>query len=94
MSDPTRRRTTGPLVPDRDWTADAHCARVDPFVWDAYVEGVGGDAKRICRACPVARPCLEDALSRNEVHGVWGGLTYPERRSLRRRALKDRNAAA
>ena len=91
MSDPTRRRPS-PFVLDRDWTLDAHCARVDPFVWDAYVEGADScrEAKRICRACPVARLCLREALSRDEQHGVWGGLTYREGRSLR---PKDRRVA-
>lgn len=36
-------------------------------------------AKKTCQACPVKGLCLQDALSRGERHGVWGGLTTPER---------------
>ena len=30
-------------------------------------------AKAICRTCPLAAACLENALARNEAYGVWGG---------------------
>jgi WhiB family redox-sensing transcriptional regulator len=30
-------------------------------------------ARRICVACPVAGPCLQGALNRQEPCGVWGG---------------------
>jgi WhiB family redox-sensing transcriptional regulator len=30
-------------------------------------------AKRICGACPLAAPCLQGALDRQEPWGVWGG---------------------
>ena len=34
-------------------------------------------AKTICRACPVIEACREHA--RNEMFGVWGGLSAEER---------------
>ncbi|MDQ2754653.1 MAG: WhiB family transcriptional regulator [Actinomycetota bacterium] len=37
-------------------------------------------AKAICRACPVRRPCLDYALRIREPHGIWGGLNELERR--------------
>jgi len=37
--------------------------------------------KAICARCPVREQCLEWALDHEE-HGVWGGLTKKERRSL------------
>ncbi|MEZ5171643.1 MAG: WhiB family transcriptional regulator [Acidimicrobiia bacterium] len=39
-------------------------------------------AKEICATCPVQPECLEYALSIREPHGIWGGLTEVERRSL------------
>jgi len=39
-------------------------------------------AKAVCATCPVAGPCLQQALSSQERHGVWGGLTAEERLRL------------
>jgi WhiB family redox-sensing transcriptional regulator len=45
-----------------------------------------GRAKRVCAGCPVQSLCLEWALLAGIDHGVWGGLSEEERRSLRRQA--------
>jgi WhiB family transcriptional regulator, redox-sensing transcriptional regulator len=42
------------------------------------------DAKAVCAACRVKSECLEFALRLKVAHGVWGGLSERERRSLRR----------
>ena len=42
-------------------------------------------AKRVCADCPVQSFCLEWALLAGIDHGVWGGLSEEERRSVRRR---------
>jgi WhiB family redox-sensing transcriptional regulator len=39
-------------------------------------------AKDICQSCPVLGECREYALQIREPHGVWGGLSENERRSL------------
>jgi WhiB family redox-sensing transcriptional regulator len=39
-------------------------------------------AKAICADCAVQEPCLEYALRIREPHGIWGGLSELERRSL------------
>jgi uncharacterized membrane protein len=44
-------------------------------------------ARQICAGCPVWQPCLEFALSRGIVHGIWGGLSERDRRALRSRHL-------
>lgn len=31
-------------------------------------------AKAICRKCPLTATCLNDAIERSEVCGVWGGV--------------------
>ena len=39
-------------------------------------------AKAICKTCPVQAECLTYALQIREQHGIWGGLSEAERRSL------------
>lgn len=39
-------------------------------------------AKNICEACAVLDECRYYALSIREQHGVWGGLSEQERRTL------------
>ena len=73
------------------WQLDAACAaqagQVDFF--PARGESVR-DAKAVCARCPVKSDCLEFALRLKVAHGVWGGLSERERRTLRR----DRHRAA
>jgi WhiB family redox-sensing transcriptional regulator len=74
----------------RAWQEQAECAhyagRVDFF--PARGESVR-DAKAVCGVCPVRRECLEFAMRLKVVHGVWGGLSERERRSLRRDRNRD-----
>jgi len=51
------------------------------------------EAKAVCRRCPLMESCLQGALERGESAGVFGGLSEPERRSLKRRAARQRTAA-
>ena len=44
------------------------------------------DAKAICASCAVAPECLQYALKIREAHGIWGGTTELERRSISERA--------
>ena len=73
------------------WQQDAacvHCAgRVDFF--PARGESVR-EAKAVCAVCPVREECLDFALRLKVAHGVWGGLSERERRSVRR----DRHRAS
>lgn len=43
-------------------------------------------AKAICAGCAVRQACLDFALDVREPHGIWGGLTEAERRTLLDRA--------
>ena len=58
-----------------------HAGEVDFF--PARGESVR-EAKAVCAQCPVRRECLEFALRLKVAHGVWGGLSERERRTLRR----------
>jgi WhiB family redox-sensing transcriptional regulator len=51
------------------------------------------EAKAVCRRCPLMETCLQGALERGENYGVFGGLSATERRSLKRRAARQRAAA-
>ncbi len=81
-----------------NWDIEAGCQSVDPEVFfpDRPSDRALA-AKAICRGCPVRTQCLEFALSARLDHGVWGGLTEVERRSLRRsrqrRARREVEAA-
>ena len=39
-------------------------------------------AKVICAECPVKLLCLQYALESRQPYGIWGGLTWPERKKL------------
>lgn len=39
-------------------------------------------AKEVCAGCPVRLDCLDHAVTIGEQHGIWGGLTAKERRTL------------
>jgi WhiB family redox-sensing transcriptional regulator len=45
-------------------------------------------AKALCLMCPVRPGCLQVALARPALVGVWGGLTEGERSALRRSRRK------
>lgn len=71
-----------------DWHAQASCRGVDPdLFFPEQIEGGGTatakHARRACAPCPVKAECLEAGLW--ERHGIWGGLTYKERREYRAR---------
>jgi WhiB family redox-sensing transcriptional regulator len=79
-----------------NWDAEAACQSVEPDVFFPDPEGLAEEtaAKVVCRGCPVRTQCLEFALAARLDHGVWGGLSENERRSLRRsRQRKARRLA-
>lgn len=63
------------------WRHEAACVDTPDLFFDR--ENVEA-AKEICRTCPVRQPCLQEAMDFREPRGVWGGLTAPERRALRK----------
>ena len=79
-----------------NWDDEASCQGIDPEVFfPDRPSDQALAAKAICRGCPVRTACLEFALETRLDHGVWGGLTEVERRSLRRsRQRRARREAA
>jgi len=76
------------------WARLANCAGDTGTMYPSDLDERGiREAKANCAGCPVRPECLEEALARSEQYGVWGGLTTPERRNLRRQRIrKDRGA--
>lgn len=69
---------------DGDWGERAVCRSADPD--ELFVEGAAQNrAKALCSGCPVRLECLSHALDERIEHGIWGGMTERERRSLLRR---------
>jgi WhiB family transcriptional regulator, redox-sensing transcriptional regulator len=72
----------------RNWWPLAACQAVSTELFFPVTEAGPGRlqvarAKAICTSCRVRRECLDYAMSTHQAHGVWGGLSESERRSLR-----------
>jgi WhiB family transcriptional regulator, redox-sensing transcriptional regulator len=66
------------------WQQQGACWGTDPQLFFPERGGSSIEAKQTCRGCPVRLECLEYALRHHEKFGVWGGLSWPERRRIRR----------
>lgn len=77
-----------------DWMEDALCTEVG--VAEFYPEKGESpqEAKKICAACEVQSECLEFAMTLDDQHGVWGGLSPHERRVLKKQIRQLPLAAA
>lgn len=73
-----------------DRLAGRSCVDVDPNLFFSTLREDERAAKAVCQGCPVREVCLEIALTTHQEHGVWGGLTEKERRSLKRRLRRAR----
>ena len=60
------------------------------FYPDPSDEVTAESARQICAVCPVRDQCLQFALDSGEQYGIWGGRTPIERRSMHRRAQRER----
>ncbi|MDH6126909.1 WhiB family transcriptional regulator [Kitasatospora sp. GP82] len=100
---PTERPAVIPLheiTPDPEGDLrGAACTALDP---DLFFPEDGDEwserrARMVCAGCPVRAICLDLALTRNEKHGIFGGLNAAERRALKNklnRAARLARAAA
>lgn len=71
---------------DLEWYDGAACRGMDTnrFFPERGAQSVPEDIARMCRSCPVLDDCRSFAVARFELSGTWGGMTYDERRRLRR----------
>lgn len=80
-----------------NWRDHAACLKQDPELFfpigiSRPVRAQVRKAKEVCAGCPVRESCLRWALEASVDHGVWGGFSEEERRSMKRRTA--RRAAA
>ena len=66
------------------WRSDSLCRRHPTQWWFAGGAHETVLAKGICAGCTVQEPCLEFALGRPELLGVWASTTPSERAAIRR----------
>ncbi|MFI9080839.1 WhiB family transcriptional regulator [Streptomyces sioyaensis] len=82
------------------WRHRAACRTQDPeLFFPISASGASGlqakEAKAVCCHCPVIEQCLQWALEFKQEHGIWGGLSEAERRTLhRRKATRQRTRRA
>lgn len=67
-----------------DWMLAAACRGLDPELFFPPRGAPTDHAKAVCARCTVTAECLEYSLDGGEHHGIWGGKSERERRSIRR----------
>ena len=68
------------------WQRYALCDGVGQTMFFAERGTRCSEARALCRACPVSEECLDFALhmpAAEDIVGIWGGTSAPERRRLR-----------
>ena len=76
---------------DVRWQDDAACSGMDTnlFYPPDYKDGRGKTKRppievlEACMRCPVTDHCLNEAVSRDDPYGVWGGTTARQRKLYR-----------
>jgi excisionase family DNA binding protein len=80
-------------IEDFGWRVDSVCREHPTQLWFAASSRDIATAKALCDDCTVQSPCLEFALSRPELLGIWAA-TSPSERSILRRAARTAAAGA
>jgi len=60
---------------------DANCLSTDPDLF--FEPGLITSAKAVCSDCPIRTQCADYAL-KNQLEGVWGGLSDADRKTIRK----------
>jgi WhiB family redox-sensing transcriptional regulator len=75
-------------IADANLWVDARCAQTDPeLFFDLRTEKA---AVEICVDCPLMQMCADYALKNEIEHGVWGGLTERNRKTIRKNIAKQK----
>ncbi|CAB4128412.1 Transcription factor WhiB [uncultured Caudovirales phage] len=80
---------------DVTWMDNASCAGIeDPDIFfpprdKVLYKKIADEAKTYCNSCPVRKECLWYAISSDETHGIWGGLSHRERNALVRKWQRE-----
>ena len=64
------------------WQFESKCTPEDSNLFFSELASKVAKAKLICSTCPVQNECLDFAISNNIEEGIFGGLTFNERKSL------------
>lgn len=82
------------------WQEKANCRDTDPEAFFPLPgEGANRTVRAVCNACPVKETCLEYALQRPQLQGIWAATSDDERKEIRkergigRRKQRTRHAA-
>ncbi|MEU4640863.1 WhiB family transcriptional regulator [Micromonospora sp. NPDC023814] len=80
----TATLTRRPAPSDSNWRLRGLCLYVDPDTMHPDDRDRWGQAqaKDVCKGCPVAEQCLDDANRVGDFEGIRAGLTGKERRAL------------
>lgn len=75
---------------EQPWIDQAACrSTTTPDQWFPEPgHGVKDDVRALCHGCPVRFECLDYAVTWKIRYGVWGGLSFTERRRLHRRPVR------
>lgn len=85
------------VEPEHSWRYESKCMDVDTDIFypprdRRLYKPIADKAKAICFGtgdhdpeCPVRNQCLWYAISMDDTHGIWGGLSHRERSHLKRR---------
>lgn len=66
------------------WMEHGDCATTDPELFFPGKGEPGYLAKMICAQCPVRAACADYAIAQPSLEGIWGGLSFRDRKELRR----------
>jgi WhiB family transcriptional regulator, redox-sensing transcriptional regulator len=69
---------------EMEWQLKGICNYVDPEIFFPNNNNmhVNRLPKQICLDCPVIATCRDWGLTKGEHYGVWGGLSYSDRRRI------------
>lgn len=73
------------VPPPGEWRKAARCRKAPLSVFFPTRGDDVGQAKAICRGCPVLTDCHAYAMNYPDLHGVWAGLSERERKERRKR---------
>jgi WhiB family redox-sensing transcriptional regulator len=79
------------VLKDFAWMDEAACRNmkdVNFFPEEAF-NSEAPKAVAVCRRCPVREDCLEFAVENHIQYGIWGGLSYPQRKRYLRNGRKE-----
>lgn len=85
---------------DFSWRYEAACSGADTEIFfpprdKELYKDIAAKAKQYCNGerysspCPVRGECLWYAISTDELHGIWGGMSHRERNAFIRKWQKD-----